>query len=154
MATKSTRYDLHPNSKRFEIELSAANAVTEGEFELFEPVHIQNGKKVLVAEILKIILTDDTSVGTSHQVIELRKSDGETPWLSYRRGSVNLVGESGTYLFDLSDGQGHGYILTKNPTWYMDSVAFAAVAHATITFLWRFIEISAQELVAMLAGGI
>jgi len=149
------RYDLHPNTHEEEFSQDAVNTNKSVTVGLFDAVPIGKNK-TLIAEILRVAWRLDPRGDANAREVEGELIDSVTEktldfaWL---RADPNSGDCQSWAPHDLTDGQGHGVLLTKNPTLRLESAGFASLlARVSVLIFWRYVEVSNTELVQLLGG--
>ena len=148
------RYDKHPQRVRFDALVQSANNVnTDHDLEFFEPVPVGKNK-TLIVEILSIdIHLDLTGVAAGRTVaIDLKDKVTEKPLFNAKFKAQSGTGFTWTQQYDLSDKQGNGMLITKNPFVTLSSVGLTSTPPFEIGLIWRYVEVTNTELVQLLGG--
>jgi len=149
------RYDVHPNVHYQTLTQPGVDTTIEEEATMFEPVPLGKNK-VMIAELLKVVFDHDGAhAGT--RLYTLVVLDGVTEKLLARTREQFFVGAAGTEKSlsverDLTDGQGNGVLLCKNPLLRYSTSTTGAASSGYFTLYWRYKEITNTELVQMLGG--
>jgi len=149
-----SRIDLHPNYHYFNVVEAVAGTYAKEELELGVPGSIIPGGKILAIEILSI--TCHCSIAAAP--IANGRTDGmfrdsEANDIIKHRVETALTTNgavvSAPVQYDLTDGDGHGIIMAKNPTVGVQSSAMGAVQSFTGSILWRYKEVKATEFLTI-----
>ena len=146
--------DKHPQSKYFAIVEAVAGTKLVEELDLGNPGTPISNRKFLAIEILRInaiVTIPSTVIAGGRTTGQLTDSDGNV--IATFECQTALTTSGGTQIsshqVDLTDGQGNGVLLAKNPKVTIQSSGAGAVQAFIGEVLWRYRAVKSTELVAL-----
>ncbi len=146
--------DKNPQSNKFTVTETVAGTKVSQELELGNPGTPIANSKFLAIELLRInaILTiANAPVAGGRVTGELTDADGNViaTFTIETALSTNGAIQSSNIVMDLTDGQGNGILLAKNPKVSVVSSSMGAVQAFIGNVIWRYRAVKSTELIAL-----
>lgn len=162
--------DINPQYMNLQVVQSAADTTTQAAQPI--PVQrLQTAGRAQVMEVLKVIITTSylnvaAAGATAHSLrVTLATKSGvsvisdPTTFAFVEKSNYNAFTAAGTsvlnqdqnpYIFDLTDGAGHGFLIGADQIYLnIQSTASGAVNYAYVKILYRWKDVSIQEYVGI-----
>jgi len=146
--------DKHPQTNTFSVTESVAGTEAFEDIELGNPGTPISGSKFLAIEILRInascTIANAPAIGgrTTGKILD---ADGNVlaTFTAETALATNGAVAVQNMVFDLTDGQGNGILLAKNPQCSVQSSSMGAVQGFSGNIIWRYRAVKSTELIAL-----
>lgn len=147
--------DVNPQWMRGYCNTSGASNVNASNVVRLPIQRLPSGRKCQVIEVLKVQYITDGAAASKHWAMGITTQDPSTAVNFLDPAAVHSMrtpadGESPqTYMFDLTDGAGHGVLVATDNIYLWAAISEAVVHQVDFAILYRFKNVTMSEYVGI-----